>query len=227
MDSLLRDPNKKAFSLTYVVYDEGDVVGMLLALFTLLPIFAVVMYVTLIVRTRSLHTLYAFVGQMLNEGANFLLKHFFAEKRPAGSDRDDPGMPSNHSQFVFFFCAYWIFYYTHLYRKRKGEWTARQKIEAVVGLASVFLACTLTCVSRLYLGYHTVAQVLVGIGFGCLFGGSWFLYSQTSITKEVLEDFAATSVAKLFYIRNTHEVDIRGGNTQFEFDNLGRMLKRQ
>ena len=103
MPYALEEHSKKAFSLTYVVYDEGDYVGLVLALFTLLPIFAVVMYVTLIVRTRSMHTLYAFAGQMLNEIANFVLKRMFAEERPKGSDRTDPGMPSNHSQFVFFF----------------------------------------------------------------------------------------------------------------------------
>lgn len=44
--------------------------------------------------------------QMLNEVLNLGLKRVLSSARPAGSDRDDSGMPSNHTQFMFFFFAY-------------------------------------------------------------------------------------------------------------------------
>jgi dolichyldiphosphatase len=121
---------KKAFSLTYVTYDDGDVVGFLAAGVTLAPIFIMVMYASLILFRREFHTLAMLVGQLINEISSVVLKeiteHSFPElaKRPEGkprtdtytsrvlcfalsaSDKTDSGMPSSHAQFMFFFATY-------------------------------------------------------------------------------------------------------------------------
>ena len=59
-DALLLKP----FSLTYVVYNKHDkYIGFIMSLFTLLPVFLVVMYVTLIISKRNLHTIYVFLWE--------------------------------------------------------------------------------------------------------------------------------------------------------------------
>ena len=55
---------KKAFSLTYVTYEEGDILGFLAAGVTLAPIFLMVMYATLILFRREFHTMAMLVGQV-------------------------------------------------------------------------------------------------------------------------------------------------------------------
>ena len=71
----------KPFSLTYVVYDKDDkYLGFLMALFTLLPVFLIVMYVTLVLARRNLHTIYVLALQLLNEIFNCLFPdNFFYE----------------------------------------------------------------------------------------------------------------------------------------------------
>ena len=55
---------KKPFSLTYVTYEEGDVLGFLAAGVTLAPIFLMVMYASLIIFRREFHTMAMLVGQV-------------------------------------------------------------------------------------------------------------------------------------------------------------------
>ncbi|MGH0141999.1 UNVERIFIED_CONTAM: hypothetical protein FKN15_043241, partial [Acipenser sinensis] len=59
-----------------------DFTGQLLAYSSLLPVFILVGFVTLIVFKRELHTISFFGGLVLNEGVNWLLKNIFREPRP-------------------------------------------------------------------------------------------------------------------------------------------------
>ena len=90
------DPEMQAFSFTYVVYKKGDNIGMLLALFTLSPVFIVVMYATLIVFRRDLETILSFIGQLLGVAVAIVAKKLIAQPRPDGAMLPDEGMPSNH-----------------------------------------------------------------------------------------------------------------------------------
>jgi dolichyldiphosphatase len=115
----------KSFSLTHVSYVEGDTIGKLLALVTLSPIFIIVMYSTILMTRRDIQTLFIVIGQLLNVFLNLTLKKLIKEPRPqerylfkgysdtfsdiCRSGLDDEGMPSNHSQFIAFFCVVYSF----------------------------------------------------------------------------------------------------------------------
>ena len=71
-----------AFSLTSVKYVEGDALGFLLALFTLSPIFIVVMYATIILTRRDIQTVFTFIGQLISVVINLILKKVIAAPRP-------------------------------------------------------------------------------------------------------------------------------------------------
>ncbi len=97
----------ESFELTHVRYEKGDNFGFLLALISLTPVFLVIMYLTLIVFRRDVPTLFAFIGQIFGLVINYILKKIFKIPRPISSELTDEGMPSNHSQFVAFFCIYY------------------------------------------------------------------------------------------------------------------------
>jgi membrane-associated phospholipid phosphatase len=48
--------------------------------------------------------------QLLNEVANQILKRSIQQSRPEGARMSGSGMPSAHSQFIFFFAAYVVAY---------------------------------------------------------------------------------------------------------------------
>lgn len=62
----MQDIVYKSLGITYVRYVKGDIIGKLLALFTLSPIFIVVMYTTLLFFRRDLDTFFIFFFQVLH-----------------------------------------------------------------------------------------------------------------------------------------------------------------
>jgi dolichyldiphosphatase len=109
----------QSLSLTHVQYESGSLLGKLLAFSSLIPIFLVVSFVTLVSFNRDLASIYFFVGQLVNEGFNFGLKRLIKQPRPSGIVKltslmvdigTGYGMPSSHAQFVSFFAIYSILY---------------------------------------------------------------------------------------------------------------------
>jgi dolichyldiphosphatase len=70
------------FSLTYVRYEEDDLIGKILSLFTLSPVFIMVMYATILVIRRDIQTVFITFGQLINVGANLILKKIINDPRP-------------------------------------------------------------------------------------------------------------------------------------------------
>ena len=191
----------KPFSLTYVVYDKDDkYLGFLMALFTLLPVFLIVMYVTLVLARRNLHTIYVLALQLLNEIFNYALKNTFKEPRPDSSNRTgDYGFPSNHSQFMAFFATYWSLYFLF----RKNSKFSHIFFTGVMTLG-IIAGSTITCYSRFYLGYHSPTQIYGGIVFGIIFGV--FSFIGYGFSKPMLQRVEDSTVGKFFYLRNTDHI---------------------
>lgn len=70
------------FHLTYVRYHEDDLFGKVLALFTLSPVFIMVMYTTILVIRRDIQTAFIVLGQLINVGINLILKKIINDPRP-------------------------------------------------------------------------------------------------------------------------------------------------
>lgn len=156
------------FSLTYVKYSRGDILGQFLALVTLTPVYVMVSYATLIVYRRDSTSLLNCSGQLVNLVINLALKHLFDQPRPDdGSELQDPGMPSNHSQFICYFAMLNILQIVF----RPSSLPTLYRAIYSLGLA---VLAAVVCLSRLYLHYHSVDQVIVGAIIGTAFGGIWF-----------------------------------------------------
>ena len=80
---LIEDEDRwKVLSLTHVEYREGDSLGKLFALYSLLPLAIVIVFLTAFFFRRDLHTLTFGVGVIVNYAANTVLKKYIAEPRP-------------------------------------------------------------------------------------------------------------------------------------------------
>ncbi|CAM9223470.1 unnamed protein product, partial [Ectocarpus fasciculatus] len=95
-----------------VRYEEGDALGQLLAYCSLGHIFVVIAYITLIVAVRDIHVRCPLCcGACVPNGRPCLADHR-GVRHPTGRREADlytqegSGMPSNHSQFLFFFAVF-------------------------------------------------------------------------------------------------------------------------
>ncbi|KAJ6242175.1 dolichyldiphosphatase 1 [Anaeramoeba flamelloides] len=92
-----------------------------------------------------------------------ILKNIIRQPRPEGACRSSYGMPSGHSVFAIFFLVWAILEIIFGTRKK---WRPGTKVAVIF----VFLINTvLIPYSRVYLGYHTVAQVIVGSICGAVY----------------------------------------------------------
>ncbi|KAM6297076.1 dolichyldiphosphatase 1 isoform 2-T2 [Aegotheles albertisi] len=116
----------RPLALTHIEYPADDFSGQLLAYLSLGPIFIIVGFVTLIIFKRELHTISFLGGLAFNEGVNWLLKHVIREPRPCEGTHSTVttkyGMPSSHSQFMWFFSVYsFLFLYFRMHQTNNAR----------------------------------------------------------------------------------------------------------
>lgn len=200
------DPERYAvLGLTHVQYDPTDPLAKLLALVTLSPIFLLCSYVTIILYRRELTFVNALIGQLGCEGVNWGLKRLIRQPRPTGKaipdspvywspspDKPFPchptdhlgkgyGMPSSHSQFLGFFCAFFLahFYLHHPKAARPRTLVnTMRRLEHWFAMACILGLTTLTCYSRWHLTYHSTSQVLAGLTLGLIIGSIYYYITE-------------------------------------------------
>lgn len=196
------------FTLTFVEYEQGDTVGWTMALLSLAPVFAMVGYATLVLTQRDVRTLAAAIGQVSNELLSRMLKDLAAQDRPArpahhacphyDSSGGGHGMPSSHAQFAGFFAAYWTSHVLSSSSGRRIRW-----LDDAVLLAGAVAVGIGTCASRLYLGYHTPTQVLVGLALGLVLGRLWeIVVVRRWLVPRLLPVLLASSVGQALRLRD-------------------------
>ncbi|XP_046438506.1 dolichyldiphosphatase 1-like [Daphnia pulex] len=165
-------------------YPEGDLIGKLLAFSSMVPHALIVSFITLILFRRDLHTISYLLGLVLNEGINYVLKHTLRQGRPLvrPSLLHEYGMPSSHSQFMWFFTTYmFLFIWVRL---RHISYT--NTIWICIWKTAISVACLvasiIVAIARIYLQYHTASQVIVGGLLGSVLAVSWFLFTQFALT---------------------------------------------
>ncbi|GAO15799.1 uncharacterized protein UV8b_03079 [Ustilaginoidea virens] len=170
-----------SLSLTHVYYDPDDAVSLLCAYLALLPQALCVVYATLILFTREVEILLMFAGQLGCEALNFFLKRLIKEDRPRRIHGKGYGMPSSHAQFLAFWSVSLALFLLVRHqpppravagrRGRHRPWSLPERLALSAAAAG---AAAATAWSRIYLGYHTPRQVLVGFGAGVAVALAWF-----------------------------------------------------
>ncbi|ETM47157.1 hypothetical protein L914_08062 [Phytophthora nicotianae] len=188
----------KAFELTWVMYDPTDRFGVIMALFTLSPVFVTLMHVTLVTCQRDLDSVSMFLGQVVSEVINKILKKTINQQRPDGARMSGSGMPSAHSQFISYFASYAVAYtYSRL--------NAHRYIEQWFTIVGCIFLAVFTCYSRVRLGYHTKDQVVVGAIVGAIVGFSWHSLIST-VSPWLFPLIAQSRLAQFFYLRDISHI---------------------
>ena len=191
----------RPFSLTFFEYEEGDAFGKLCALLSCAPIFAVVSFATLFASRRDLATASFFTGLLANEALNAALKRAVKQPRPPSQLRHGPtdyGMPSAHAQFCFFFAAYFALWAARHWRVG-AAWRAASVCAAAAAAAAVTY-------SRVYLHYHSVAQVLAGGAVGVASGAAWFLLVEAA-ARPLFPALARSPLGRALWLRDCTHVN--------------------
>jgi dolichyldiphosphatase len=163
--------------LTYIRYREGDgLIGVAMAWLSLLPILLYAMCFAALLARRELQLAVYVLGQTLNELFSYSLKSLINIPRPIYSPRPGLGMPSSHSQFMWFFAAY-----TALHVLSKHVRWAQPKLWKSAWIAAVISAACGVGASRLYLWVHSIDQVVAGAALGVLCGSLWFAFARAFV----------------------------------------------
>ncbi|KAH3679864.1 hypothetical protein WICMUC_000607 [Wickerhamomyces mucosus] len=162
------------FDDTYVLYNAEDPISLISVFFTLLPIGILIFYLSWFITSREIEPVIMAGGQVINDILNNIIKNNIKQDRPFKFDgfqtnslRSGYGMPSAHSQFMGYFASFLIL---RLWLQWKGLSSCRKFSSTVV----LFIVGFLVMFSRVYLHYHSIEQVLVGLSIGTSLGVTYF-----------------------------------------------------
>ncbi|KAF3922638.1 Dolichyldiphosphatase [Orbilia brochopaga] len=211
-----------SLSITHVSYDPTDPLSLLAAYLSLVPQGLMVVYAVLIFSHRELEIVLACAGQLGNEAVNYVLKRLIKEARPTDLKGKGYGMPSSHTQFMFFFATYislWI-----ALRNNAIQVAVKPLLLAVLPVLATAIAA-----ARVYLHYHTTRQVLVGAGAGVVIGVGWFV--ATALMKGfaggvIWDSLLENPISKALYIKDEC-VDVDLQRRDWEVWWAARMLGKQ
>lgn len=151
----------------FVPFDPSNYTrGSVAALFAFFPYFCGVFLIGYALSSRSRSLAFVIAGFLVNEAANKVLKNAFKQPRPPGAALSNYGMPSSHSQFVTYLAAC----YFMLLKKSVAKRLTNPLFLLLVALAAVMMW------SRVYLGFHTLSQTIVGAGTGAAVAILWILF---------------------------------------------------
>ncbi|KAJ4828421.1 hypothetical protein Tsubulata_016758 [Turnera subulata] len=204
-------PPLKAVTLTHVRYQKGDQLGHFLAWVSLVPVFiSLGGFVTHFIFRRELQGMFFALGLLISQFINELIKTSVQQARPATCALlemcDSHGWPSSHSQYMFFFATYFSLLTLRGIALTRNKWA--------VNLLSWSLAL-LTMYSRVYLGYHTLAQVFAGASLGAVLGAAWFWVVNT-LVHDYFPVIEESAFGRMFYVKDTSHIS---NVLKFEYDN--------
>jgi len=123
---------------------------------------------------------------------------------------NDYGMPSSHAQFMAFFTIYFGGLVLRNFHFR--YFLTRHIIFLIVLISSIMV-----CLSRVYLGYHSREQVLIGSAIGMIVGILWYSIADPITVKYLFPSIKNNPIVKFCLIRDSSSVkDI----IRFEYVNV-------
>lgn len=146
-------------------------------------------------------------GQVCNNIINYILKRIVKHDRPSNLYRyvqypklaNDYGMPSAHSQFMGFFATF--VFLRILFQFKNIESTS---LKLFYG-AALYGAAFMTGVSRIYLLYHEVDQVVIGIFVGCVLGAAYFIAVSLARDIGLVFWFLRLPFVECWYIKDSYD----------------------
>ncbi|RDW83865.1 phosphatase PAP2 family protein [Aspergillus mulundensis] len=188
-----------SLSLTHVHYNPDDPLSLVSAWLALVPQALCVVYATLVWASREVEVGLMFAGQLVCEALNFALKRIIKEERPKQMFGKGYGMPSSHAQFVAFFAVYMGLFLIFRHSPTTPNQGIIYRMVASFGIA---LGATAVAVSRIYLTYHTIRQVLAGCAVGIVFALIWFIFTGLLRSYGWIDWVLEHSIARFLRLRD-------------------------
>ncbi|GAB4839523.1 hypothetical protein Ancab_029049 [Ancistrocladus abbreviatus] len=216
----MANPPLKAVTLTHVRYTRGDQLGHFLAWISLVPVFITFAgFLSHFIFRRELQGMFFALGFLISQFINELIKTSVQQSRPETCVQlemcDSHGWPSSHSQYMFFFAIYFTLL---TYRKSRLNRGNNGDNDGDLKWAFVLIAwvlALLTMYSRVYLGYHTMAQVFAGAVLG-MFLGAWWFWVVTNVLSKIFPVIEESALGRMFYLKDTSHI---ANVMKFEYDN--------
>ncbi|WOL08484.1 hypothetical protein Cni_G17237 [Canna indica] len=212
----------KAVTLTHVRYRRGDSLGHFLAWVSLIPVFiSLGGFVSHFIFRRELQGIFFAFGLILSQVLNEFIKSSIQQSRPSSMCAvlevcDSHGWPSSHSQYMFFFATYFS-----LLCLLNGAGISSPRSRRLLALLS-WPPAFLTLYSRVYLGYHTIPQVIAGSTLGSVLGAAWYWFVNTML-KDYFPAIEESAIGRYLYIKDSsHIPDV----LKFEYDNARAARKK-
>ncbi|KAM4089915.1 hypothetical protein ACJW30_09G020000 [Castanea mollissima] len=203
----------QAVTLVHVRYRKGDQLGHFLAWVSLVPVFiSLGGFISHFIFRRELQGMFFALGLIISQFVNELIKTSVQQARPETCVLlemcDSHGWPSSHSQYMFFFSVYFslMTYNGYGLFRRTSKWALHFWLWSLAFL---------TMYSRVYLGYHTVAQVFAGAILGAFLGAVWFWFVN-SVLIVYFPAIEESAFGRMFYIKDTSHIP---NVLKFEYDN--------
>ncbi|KAL5995589.1 hypothetical protein ACLOJK_025653 [Asimina triloba] len=213
----------KAVTLTHVRYRRGDYFGHFLAWVSLIPVFiSLGGFVSHFIFRRELQAMFFALGLLISQFMNEFIKTSVQQSRPdtcaALEMCDSHGWPSSHSQYMFFFSVYFT-----LLTLRSGAGIVASRAHTLVVGFLPWSFTILTMYSRVYLGYHTVAQVFAGAALGLVLGMLWFVVVNSYLCA-FFPAIEESAFGRYFYVKDSSHIP---NVLKFEYDNARAARKKE
>lgn len=195
--------NPIPFDHTYIVYDPSDLIATVCVQFSLLPIYVMVFYTSWFLITREIEPAIVVGGHLIGEIINKVIKHIVRQPRPdfhkdfgISSYGLSYGMPSAHSQFMGFFAVYFML----------NVWY-RVPMQKQYKYAAIFIltaSAVMVAFSRVYLLYHNVPQVVVGVVVGATFGMLFYVVVSVARSIGLVDWVLGWPVVRQCYVKDSY-----------------------
>ncbi|XAR50994.1 Phosphatidate phosphatase [Bertholletia excelsa] len=184
-------------------YRKGDQLGHFLAWVSLLPVFiSFGGFVCHFIFRCEIQGMFFALGLSVSQFINESIKTWVQQARPQTCALleicDSHGWPSSHSQYMFFFATY----FSLMTYFRIGTFS---KYQMWFMWYLVWPLALLTLYSRVYLGYHTGAQVSAGAAVGSFLGVGWF-WMVNSMLRLYFLAIEESAFGRIFYVKDTSHI---------------------
>ncbi len=198
--------------ISYSMSSSHSILDRVAALLSLAPPLCMVSLFTLVLSRRDFATLCLVTSSLLNVAICVFLKNIIKDPRPSLSSSllpghtpiasdDVYGMPSNHTQLICFLASYVCLWAI------SGRWMVSLHWRLLLSMGCIVLSL-LVAWSRIYLGHHSVLQVIVGAAIGTAFGVLHYLFIETLRKKRIFFQLSQHPVSKFLLIRDCSNVDV-------------------
>ncbi len=164
------------FEFTYGEYPADDhMIGVIMVIISFLPHIVAIYTISVMVYSRCVHHLVFLFGLITSHEIAKLLKRIVKQPRPDGAFLTSYGMPSDHAMFMVFISVYVMLLVF-----------SRDNVKKSSQVLTCLFLCGMTsmvCISRVYLGVHSLEQIVVGVSLGLLWGIFWFRITCTYLLK--------------------------------------------